>query len=167
MSAPLFIKVKPEDNVAIAVQDIPQGTQVLAGVKASSLIPQAHKIALRAILKDQPIIRYGVVLGYAKDDIAPGDWIKAHMVILPESPALGHMPYGVNLVPMDKLPEPPVTTWMGYKNAQGPAGTRNLLGDMTTVQCVAGVARVAPERIRRELLPKCANVDGVVGITHP
>ena len=167
MSAPLFIKVKPEDNVAIAVQDIPQGTQVLAGVKASSLIPQAHKIALRAILKDQPIIRYGVVLGYAKDDIAPGDWINEHMVILPESPALDHMPYGVNLVPMDKLPEPPVTTWMGYKNAQGPAGTRNLLGIMTTVQCVAGVARVAAERIRRELLPKYPNVDGVVAITHP
>ena len=167
MSAPLFIKVKPEDNVAIAVQDIPQGTQVLAGVKASSLIPQAHKIALRAILKDQPIIRYGVVLGYAKDDIAPGDWINEHMVILPESPALDHMPYGVNLVPMDKLPEPPVTTWMGYKNAQGPAGTRNLLGIMTTVQCVAGVARVAAERIRRELLPKYPNVDDIVPVNHP
>ena len=48
MSAPLFIKVKPEDNVAIAVQDIPQRTPVLPDVKARGLIPQAHKIALRA-----------------------------------------------------------------------------------------------------------------------
>ena len=48
-----------------------------------------------------------------------------------------------------------------------PAGTRNLLGIVTTVQCVAGVVKVAVERIKKELLPKYPNVDGVVAITHP
>ena len=167
MSAPLYIKVKPQDNVAIAVHDIPQGTEVMPGIHANCDIPQAHKIALQPIPKNEPIVRYGVVLGYAKDDIQTGDWINEHMVILPESPALDDMPYATHIVPKEELPEPTVTTWMGYKNEHGPAGTRNLLGIMTTVQCVAGVAKVALERIKKELLPKYPNVDGVVAVTHP
>ena len=167
MSAPLYIKVKPQDNVAIAVHDIPQGTEVMPGIHANCDIPQAHKIALQPIPKNEPIVRYGVVLGYAKDDIQTGDWINEHMVILPESPALDDMPYATHIVPKEELPEPTVTTWMGYKNEHGPAGTRNLLGIMTTVQCVAGVAKVAVERIKKELLPKYPNVDGVVAVTHP
>ncbi|HVE53988.1 MAG TPA: UxaA family hydrolase, partial [Ramlibacter sp.] len=45
-------------------------------------------------------------------------------------------------------------------------GTRNLLAITQTVQCVAGVARVAAERIRTELLPRYPNVDGVVALEH-
>lgn len=167
MNTPLFIKVKPEDNVAIAVKDLPAGTEIAPGIITSGPIPQAHKIALEPIAAGEPIRRYGVVLGYAKDSIAPGDWINEHMVLLPESPALDHMPYGTNIVPMEQLPQPPITTWMGYRNENGPAGTRNILGIMTTVQCVAGVAKAAVEQIRRELLPKYPNVDDVVAVTHP
>lgn len=77
------------------------------------------------------------------------------------------MPYGTNIVPPEKLPDPPRTTWLGYRNEHGPAGTRNLLGIVTTVQCAAGVVNVAVERIKRELLPKYPNVDGVVAVNHP
>lgn len=56
MSAPLYIKVKPQDNVAIAVHDIPQGTEVMPGIHANCDIPQAHKIALQPIPKNEPIV---------------------------------------------------------------------------------------------------------------
>ena len=46
------------------------------------------------------------------------------------------------------------------------AGTRNLLGIHTTVQCVQGVLDKAVERIRRELLPHYPHVDGVVPVNH-
>ena len=167
MSAPLYIKVKDEDNVAIAVEDIAAGTQVMPGVITRQDIPQAHKIALTDIPKGGEIIRYGVVLGYAKDPIPVGAWINEHMLDLPQSPGLDDMPYGTNIVPPEKLPDPPRTTWLGYRNEHGPAGTRNLLGIVTTVQCAAGVLKVAVERIKRELLPKYPNVDGVVAVTHP
>lgn len=167
MNSPLVIKVTDKDNVAIAVHDIPAGTEVLPEVVTLEDIPQAHKIALTDIPKGGDIIRYGVVLGYAKDDIPKGSWINEHMLDLPESPSLDDMPYGTNIVPMDQLPDPPRKTWMGYRNASGPAGTRNLLGIVTTVQCAAGVVRVAAEQIRKELLPKYPNVDGVVAVTHP
>lgn len=89
------------------------------------------------------------------------------MLDLPESPGLEDLPYGTNVVPMDKLPDPPRKTWMGYPNERGWAGTRNLLGIVSTVQCVAGVLNVAVERIKRELLPRYPHVDGAVAVTHP
>ena len=70
----------------------------------------------------------------------------------PESPALTDLPWGTNIKTPDQLPTPPRTTWMGYRNKVGPAGTRNLLGIVTTVQCVAGVVKVAVEHIKKELL---------------
>lgn len=163
----LTIQIKEQDNVAVAVHDLPKGTKTESGVVTLDAIPQAHKIALCDIPKGGEIIRYGVVLGYAKDAIPVGSWINEHMLDLPESPSVENLPYGTNIVPTDKLPMPTRTTWMGYRNKVGPAGTRNLLGIVTTVQCAAGVVKVAVERIKKELLPKYPNVDGVVAVTHP
>lgn len=161
------IRVKEADNVAVAVRDIAAGEQPLPGLTALEAIPQAHKIALTDIPAGGEIIRYGVTLGYAKADIPAGSWINEHMLTLPQSPSVEDMPWGVNLVKAEDLPMPPRTTWMGYRNKTGPAGTRNLLGIVTTVQCAAGVLKVAVERIKAELLPRYPHVDGVVAVTHP
>lgn len=167
MTAPLVIRVKDRDNVAIAVHDLETGVEVMPGVVTRDPIPQAHKVALVDIPKGGEIIRYGVVLGYAKDDIACGSWINEHMLNLPQSPSVVHMEYGTHIVPMEELPTPPRTTWMGYKNTVGPAGTRNILGIVTTVQCAAGVVNVAVQKIKQELLPKYPHVDDVVAVNHP
>lgn len=54
---------------------------------------------------------------------------------------------------MTDLPKAPRTTFMGYRNPNGGyAGTRNILGISTTVQCVTGVLNVAVKRIREEVL---------------
>ncbi len=163
----LLVKINEKDNVAIAVHDIKAGTDVGDGILTKDDIPQAHKVALKRIPEGGEIIRYGVVLGYAKKEILPGNWINEHMLTLPKSPSVEHLIYGTNIKKMDELPQPKRTTWMGYRNKKGPAGTRNLLGIVTTVQCAAGVLKVAVERIKKELLPKYPNVDGVVAVTHP
>ena len=167
MSERLSIQIKDSDNVAVAVHDLPAGATLESGVVTREPIPQAHKIALHNIPAGGKIVRYGVVLGYAKNNIPAGSWINEHMLELPQSPALANLPWGTNLKTPEQLPSPTRTTWLGYRNKTGPAGTRNLLGIVTTVQCAAGVVRVAVERIKRELLPKYPNVDGVVAITHP
>lgn len=160
-----YIQITEADNVAIAVQEIAEGTEIMPGVVTRSVIPQGHKIALVPISKDAPVIRYGVELGYALDDIAQGQWINEHMLRLPTPPGLDDMPYAKNI--RTDLPEPPRKTWFGYRNPEGGyAGTRNILGIQTTVQCVQGVLDVAVERIRRELLPKYPHVDDVVAINH-
>lgn len=160
-----YIQITERDNVAIAVQEVKQGTEIMPGIVTLSDIPQGHKIALCDIPKDGAIIRYGVELGYALDPIAKGQWINEHMLRLPTPPGLDDMPYGVNI--KTDLPEPPVRTWLGYRNPEGGyGGTRNILGIQTTVQCVQGVLDVAVERIRKEILPKYPNVDDVVAVNH-
>jgi galactarate dehydratase len=68
---------------------------------------------------------------------------------------------------MIDLPKAPVRTFEGYKNRKGEyAGTRNILGISTTVQCVTGVLNVAVEKMKKELLPKYPNVDDIVPINH-
>ncbi len=167
MEERVIVKINDRDNVAVAIRDLEVGTEILPGLKTLDPIPQAHKIALCDIPKGGDIIRYGVVLGYAKSDIGAGHWINEHMLDLPDSPSLDNMPWGTNVKKMEDLPVPVRTTWLGYPNKEGPAATRNLLGIVTTVQCAAGVLKVAVERIKKELLPKYPNVDGVVAVTHP
>jgi galactarate dehydratase len=138
---------------------------VFEGVTASCDIPQGHKVALCDIAKDAPIVRYGVTLGYALEPIRRGDWINETMLRLPTPPSLEEMQFGTHLV--TDLPKAPVRTFEGYRNPKGGfAGTRNILGISTTVQCVTGVLNVAVERMRRELLPKYPNVDDIVALNH-
>ena len=165
MDKPLLIKIKDKDNVAVAANDIKAGTLLMDGISANQDIPQAHKIALCDIPKDGEIIRYGVVLGYDINPIKKGDWINEKMLNLPTPPSVDEMVFATNIV--TELPEPPVKTWEGYPNPNGGyAGTRNILGIITTVQCVTGVLNVAVERMKRELLPKYTNVDDIVPINH-
>ena len=116
-----------------------------------------HQRRIRTLSAGAPVIRYGVVLGHAVKEIPQGSWVREDMLHVADCPSLEGLTWGTHLVPAEELPEPPVRTWMGYRNAAGPAGTRNYLGIVTTVQCAAGVVRSVTERIRRELLPKYPN----------
>ena len=165
MSERLFIKVHDNDNVAIAVNELKQGTKLTDDITTSENIPQGHKIAFKDFRKDDPIIRYNVILGYALDDIKKGAWINEHMLELPVPPELDEMKSGVNIV--TDLPVAPIRTFEGYRNPNGGfAGTRNILGISTTVQCVTGVLNVAVKKMKEELLPKYPNVDDIVPVNH-
>lgn len=164
MNHPIYIKINADDNVGIAVKTIQKNTVIHEDMVAKDIIPQGHKIALEDIKEKAPIKRYGVILGYAKQDIHKGSWINEHMLDLPEPPSLDHMAFGKrNDI---KLPKPIRTTFEGYLNPDGSAGTRNILGISTTVQCVSSVLDVAVEKIRKELLPKFPHVDDVLAINH-
>ncbi|MBR1437299.1 MAG: galactarate dehydratase [Synergistaceae bacterium] len=162
-----YVKLTERDNVAVVTHDTPKGTEIMPGLELLDVIPQAHKFALADIPKDGEIIRYGVVLGYALDPIKRGAWINEHMLRLPVSPSVDNLPFGTNIKPKEALPEAPRKTFMGYKNPDGfYAGTRNILGIQTTVQCVQGVLDVAVAKIKSEILPKYPNVDDVVAVNH-
>jgi galactarate dehydratase len=165
MGKQTFIKINELDNVAIAVNAITAGTEVMDGILANQDIPQGHKISLCDIPKDEKIIRYGIVLGYALNPIKKGDWINENMLELPVPPSVDEMKFGINIV--TDLPEAPIKTFEGYTNPNGGyAGTRNILGISTTVQCVTGVLNVAVKKMKKELLPKYPNVDDIVPINH-
>lgn len=165
MGKKTYIKINDLDNVAIAVNAIPAGTEVMDNILANQDIPQGHKIALCDIHKGEKIIRYGIVLGYAINTIKKGDWINENMLELPVPPSIDEMIFATNIV--TDLPEAPVKTFEGYKNSNSSyAGTRNILGISTTVQCVTGVLNIAVKKMKEELLPKYPNVDDIVPVNH-
>jgi galactarate dehydratase len=163
---PLFIKVNETDNVGIVVaaDGVRAGTQDACGLTVAERIPQSHKLALRRMEPGEPVVRYGQTIGFANRDIGAGCWVREEYLELPAAPRLAEMPLA-SAVPAP-LPKLEGWTFEGFKNADGSVGTRNILGLVTTVQCVAPTVEYAARRIKAEVLPHFRNVDNVVAVTH-
>lgn len=163
---PLRVRVHARDNVAIIVnpEGLPGGTEFDDGLRLREAIPQSHKVALSAIGTGEPVVRYGEVIGLATRAIERGDWVREDMLQLPLPPPLSEL--ALATATPAALPPLEGHTFDGYRNADGSVGTKNILGITTTVQCVAPTVDFAVRRIKAELLPRYANVDDVVAITH-
>lgn len=70
------------DNVAIAITELVSGDMVTlpdgSSIAVQEEVPRSHKIAIRSIALNQPIIRYGEEIGYATKEIAQGQWVHVH-----------------------------------------------------------------------------------------
>jgi galactarate dehydratase len=163
---PRLIRMHEADNVAIVANDggLPPGTELPGGPVLRERVPQAHKVALVDIPAGGAVRRYDVVIGRALRDIPAGSWVHERLLEMPSAAGLKGLPVATRRAP--ELPPLSGHTFEGYRNADGSVGTRNLLAITQTVQCVAGVARHAAERIRTELLPLYPHVDGVVALEH-
>jgi len=163
---PLTIRMQPSDNVAIVANDggLPAGTALEGGLVLVEGVPQGHKVALTDLQDNDPVIRYGVVIGYANGAIPRGSWISEKVLRMPAARSLEDLPVGTHAV--TDFPPLEGFTFEGYRNADGSVGTRNLLAITSTVQCVSGVIEYAVKRIRDELLPRYPNVDDVVSLEH-
>lgn len=163
---PLYIKVHDADNVAIIVNDggLPAGAELPDGLVLREAIPQGHKVALADLSEGDPVVRYNVTVGYAAKALPRGSWVNERVTTLPTARALHDLPMATRAAP--PLPALEGHTFMGYRNADGSVGTRNILAITTTVQCVQGVVEHAVQRIKAELLPRYPNVDDVVGLEH-
>jgi hypothetical protein len=82
-----------------------------------------HKIALEAIREGEAIRKYGQTIGFASRDIAPGEWIHSHNVVLSE--------FAREPASASAIPPPPAAsegrTFLGYQRPGGKSGTRNYL----------------------------------------
>ena len=165
-AAPVLVRMHADDNVAIVGNDggLPAGTLLPGGVTLRERVPQAHKVALADLQAGAEVRRYGVVIGRTLEALPAGSWVHERRLAMPAACSLEGLPISSARPPT----WPPLDghTFEGYRNVDGSVGTRNLLAITTTVQCVAGVLDVAVGRIRRDLLPRYPNVDGVVGLEH-
>ena len=163
---PLTIRMHERDNVAIVANDggLPPGAVLPSGLTLRDRVPQGHKVALADIAADAPVLRYGIPIGFALNDIAAGSWVHERLLKMPDARGLDGLP--ISTVKPPSLPALTGHTFEGFRNADGSVGTRNILAITTTVQCVAGVLDFAVQRIKAELLPKFPNVDDVIGLEH-
>ena len=70
---------KPRDNVAIAIDVIPEGTliELLDGtvVKLSHTVLEGHRFSVKHIRKDEGLYSWNMQFGTALKDIFPGEYI--------------------------------------------------------------------------------------------
>ena len=165
-AAPITIRMHERDNVAIVANDggLPSGTVLPGGPVLTERVPQGHKVALSDLGVGQPVLRYGIPIGYALKAIAAGSWVHEKLLDMPSARELVNLPMAtVKPAPMPALEG---YTFEGYRNIDGSVGTRNILAITQTVQCVAGVTDFAVQRIKAELLPRFPHVDDVVSLAH-
>jgi altronate hydrolase len=160
------ILLRPDDDVAVAVTDLPAGTSVSTAtgqLTLSTTVPPAHKLAVRAVAAGSAVHKYGQSIGVATVDIAAGDHVHVHNLAMDD--AARSYEFGTVHTP---LPAPPgaARTFHGYHRADGRVGTRNYVAVLTSVNCSASCARMIADQFRGNALDGFPNVDGVIALTH-
>ncbi len=157
------LRLNAHDDVVIAARPLAAGTRVEAeGVECRDAIPAGHKLAVRAVAKGQPVKRYNQIIGFATQDIAPGQHVHTHNLAFERF----ERDYAVGA---DLRPTPAPTdsaSFMGIVRSDGRVATRNYIGVVSTVNCSASVSKLVAAHFTPERLADFPNVDGVVPITH-
>lgn len=159
-----FIKINPADNVAIALKDFTEGEKLQVEqqeLEIKSDIPKGHKIAVKAIGENENIIKYGVPIGHATQNIAAGEHIHVHNL---KTNLSGTISYSFNqkLNGLSFLNRN--LTFQGYKRSNGKVGIRNELWIVPTVGCVNGQAQQIIDQFKQEMAPN--DIDGVDVFKH-
>ena len=159
-----FIKIHPQDNVAVALQDLSAGTLLIVDeqeVCLSTEIARGHKFALRPIEINENVIKYGYPIGHATQAIAVGDHIHTHNV---KTNLSDINDYKYEPKPIALPPQMPDREVRIYRRANGEIGIRNELWIIPTVGCVVGIAN----QIKKIFLQnnKAEDIDGVFTFNH-
>jgi altronate hydrolase len=164
MDRPRAVRIHPDDNVAVAVEPLHEGTEVAvdgARVVLAEDIPAGHKLALAPLAEGDAVRKYGFVIGEATQPVAAGTWVHSHNL---RTRLSGTLEYAYDPVARNGSTPTQVPTFMGYRRANGRIGTRNEVWIVNTVGCVntaaERIARIASERF-------AGRVDGVHAFSHP
>jgi len=166
-----LVHLHPQDNVAIARVPLQPGVLLVwkgrdearAQIPVRQFIPGAHKVALRHIPQGETIRRYGQIIGLASQEIRPGDHVHTHNLGLGD---LGReYALGVDVQPVNLVPEGARRTFLGYRRANGQVGTRNYIAIISTVNCSAHACLEIAHHFTSRRLAPFPNVDGVIALT--
>ena len=77
------VVLNPEDNIGVALADLKPGAKVKVygrefWVELAEAIPYQHKFSVARIDAGKEIIKDGVVIGKATQDIEPGQHVHTH-----------------------------------------------------------------------------------------
>ena len=144
----LTIRLNPADNIVVARADLLPGTAIPGeNVTARARIPAGHKIATRAIAKDEPVRRYGQIIGFATGDIAPGEHVHTHNC---EMRDFARDYAFATLAQAHRATSTTPATFQGIVRADGRVATRNYIGILTSVNCSATVARYIADAFKTQ-----------------
>ena len=158
-----YIKIHPNDVVAVALSPLAAGTVIsIDGITVTLQedIPQGHKFALVAIHEGDPIIKYGYPIGYAKTDIPQGSWIHVHNIKTGLGDLLNYT-YDRKVTPISPTEE---RFFDGYRRPNGKVGVRNEIWIIPTVGCVNNIATTIERQAQKF---KTGTIDDIAAFPHP
>ncbi|MBS6194949.1 MAG: altronate dehydratase [Clostridiales bacterium] len=158
-----YIKIHPDDKVAVALCPLKAGTLVSIDHKDITLsedIPQGHKFALEDLAQNEAVIKYGYPIGLTKEPVKAGSWIHVHNM---QTGLGGLLTYTYNKE-NTLLPPTKERFFLGYRRENNKVGVRNELWIIPTVGCVNNVA-AAIERKAQSLVS--GSIEAVAAFPHP
>ena len=171
-----YIKINPDDNVAVALQDLAAG-EVVEGVTLKVAVPRGHKIVLRDLKAGENVIKYGFPIGHVTRDAAAGTMVD-HSCIKTNLEGLleyKYEPVSSIAGPKSSFSGPKssfagltgesLRTFRGYRRTDGQVGVRNQIWVIPTVGCVNGICQEIVERFKAEN-PGHPGVDAIVAFPH-
>lgn len=159
-----FIKIHPDDNVVVALQDIKIGESILVdslNIEVNQDVNRGHKIAIKNIHENENVIKYGYPIGHAIKDIKAGDFIHTHNL---KTNLKGFEEYSYNPKFYDLNYPKEDKSFMGYKRENGDVGIRNELWIVPTVGCVNGIADMIVKEFKSEV--NAGDIDGIEVFKH-
>ena len=161
-----YIKINPADNVAVALETLPEGSVLNFGTDSVTLrqdIPAGHKIALRDIPEGSDVIKYGFPIGHVTRDVSKGRVVD-HECLKTNLEGILDYKYEPSFnsdeaVRCDR-------TFMGFRRADGQVGVRNQIWIIPTVGCVNGVAEAIAKRLNEEKAGRMGSVDAIAAFPH-
>ena len=157
-----YIKINPDDNVAVALQDLQAG-QTVEGIVLKTGVPRGHKILLHDLAEGQDVIKYGFPIGHVTRDAAAGTMVD-HSCIKTNLEGLLDYKYNPSLVEIDPAAEK--RTFRGFRRADGQVGIRNQIWVIPTVGCVNGICQEIVSRFNEEVRDREGSVDAIVAFPH-
>ncbi len=165
----ISIRLHRDDDVVVLKRPVKAGL-VFADTDGRAVTLKAdllrgHKLATREVRDGEPVRRYGQVIGFARGDIAPGDHVHTHNLVVRDFTR--EHEFGTDVRPLPPVPAGEERGFLGYSRPAGRVGTRNYIAVISSVNCSASTsqqvkARFAPEQLRRDF----PGVDGVLAFTH-
>ena len=159
-----IVRINPTDNVVVALRPLAAGevldVEGAGAVTVAEDIPQGHKMAVRALAAGDDVVKYGLPIGHAIRDIAPGEHVHTERMATNLS---GEVAYAYEPAVRDLEPVEP-ETMRAFRRPDGRVGIRNEVWILPTVGCVNEVA-AALAADAADLVH--GSVDGVVAFAHP
>ncbi|MDP6444153.1 MAG: altronate dehydratase family protein, partial [Pirellulaceae bacterium] len=159
------IFLHPDDNICVAARPLQSGDRIDCGgatIEVAEPIKMGHKIATVPIGADEPVRKYGQIIGFTTQPVAAGDHVHVHNVVTGT--------FALDYAPSTEIPDPPepITdrTFMGIRRKSGRAGTRNYIAIISSVNCSASVGKYIAQRFDERLLADFPNIDGVISLSH-
>ena len=172
-----YIKINPDDNVAVALEDLTKGESV-EGIILSTDVPRGHKVLLKDLAAGENVVKYGFPIGHVTRDAAAGTVVD-HTCIKTNLEGLLEYEYEPSFdveasrtktfstpTGSEKVLSDSARTFKGFRRADGQVGVRNQIWVIPNVGCVNGICQTIVERFRAEIAGSEGSVDAIVAFPH-